>query len=211
MLVSDPYPASGAPSATLVAAQDSKVPSQTGYVYDGAGRVTRQISYSFASDTWETDTTYGGNYVTTVPPTGGTSQTTFTDGRGLETAMYQYHSGVSADPSGPASGYDKTTYSYTPARKLASIKDAAGNSWSSGYDLAGDRTSEATPDSGTTTSSYDAAGQLMSVTDARTKQISYTYDADGRKTAAYDTTGGAAGIPRTRPPGGSMTPWPRAS
>jgi YD repeat-containing protein len=37
-LVSDPYPASGAPSATLVAAQDSKVPSQTGYVYDGAGR-----------------------------------------------------------------------------------------------------------------------------------------------------------------------------
>ena len=116
-LVSDPYPASGAPSATLVAAQDSKVPSQTGYVYDGAGRVTRQISYSFASDTWETDTTYGGNYVTTVPPTGGTPQTTFTDGRGLETAMYQYHSGVSADPSGPASGYDKTTLLLHPGRE----------------------------------------------------------------------------------------------
>ena len=32
----------------------------------------------------------------------------------------------------------------------------------------------------------------MSVTDARGEQVSYTYDADGRKTAAYDTTGGAA-------------------
>jgi RHS repeat-associated protein len=191
-LVSNSYYATGAPSPTLVAAQDSQVPSQTGYVYDGAGRVTRQIAYSLAKETWETDTTYGGSYVTTVPPSGSTSQTTFTDARGLTSAIYQYHAGVTANPTGPASGYDKTSYTYTPAGQLAGITDAAGNTWSYTYNLAGDRTKQVTPDSGASASAYDAAGQLMSVTDARSKQISYTYDADGRKTASYDTTGGVA-------------------
>jgi RHS repeat-associated protein len=198
VLTSDPYYATGAPSATLVAAQDSQVPSQTGYVYDGAGRVVKQISYKFATETRETDTAYGGNYTTVsyknlVPgePTGGTPQTTFNDGRGLTSAIYQYHAGVTPDPSGSASGYDKTTYTYTPAGKLATITDAAGNGWSYSYDLAGDKVSETDPDTGTATSTFDAAGQLMSATDARGKTTSYTYDADGRKTAEYDTTGGA--------------------
>ena len=83
---------------TLVAAPDDQVPSQTGYVYDGDGRVTRQISYTFATETSETDTSYGGDYTTVVPPTGGTAQTTFTNGAGSTWAIYQYHSGVSADP-----------------------------------------------------------------------------------------------------------------
>jgi len=101
-LVSDPYYTSGAPSGTLVTAGSGSVPSQTGYVYDGAGRVTKQIAYALGSQTWETDTTYGGNYVTVVPPSGGTSQTTFNDGRGLTTAIYQYHAGVPASPSDPS-------------------------------------------------------------------------------------------------------------
>jgi RHS repeat-associated protein len=175
------------------------VPSQTGYVYDGDGRVTRQISYTFATPAWETDTAYGGNETTvsyqdnsTAVPPGGTPETTFTDGRGLTTAIYQYHAGVNADPSDPASDYDQTSYSYTPAQQLATITDAARNTWSYGYDLSGDQVSQSDPDAGTSRSAYDAAGQLMSVTDARGKTISYTYDADGRKTAEYDTTGGAA-------------------
>jgi RHS repeat-associated protein len=189
---SDPYYTTGAPSASLVAAPDDQVPSQTGYFYDGTGRVLRQVSYSFASQKWETDSTYGGNYTTTVPPAGGTSKTVFTDGRGLTSAVYEYHAGVPADPSGPAGGYDKTTYSYTPAKQPAEITDAAGNTWSYIYDLAGNQVSATAPDTGTSTSGYDPAGQLMSVTDARGKTISYTYDADGRKTAKYDTTGGQA-------------------
>jgi len=44
-----PYYTTGTPSGTLVAAPDAQVPSQTGYVYDGAGRVVRQISYKLAS------------------------------------------------------------------------------------------------------------------------------------------------------------------
>ncbi|HZR53727.1 MAG TPA: polymorphic toxin-type HINT domain-containing protein [Streptosporangiaceae bacterium] len=190
-LISDPYYVSGAPSATLVAAASSSVPSQTGYVYDGDGRVTKQIAYALGTETWETDSTYGGNYVTVVPPSGGTSQTTFTDGRGLTTAIYQYHAGVPADPTDPAADYDKTGYTYTPAKQLATITDAAGNGWSDTYDLLGDQVSQTDPDAGISTSTYDNAKQLISTTDARGKTISYTYDGDGRKTADYDTTGGA--------------------
>jgi RHS repeat-associated protein len=190
-LVSDPYYTSGAPSGTLVSAGSGSVPSQTGYVYDGDGRVTKQVAYALGTETWETDTTYGGNYVTVVPPSGGTSQTTFTDGRGLTTAIYQYHAGVPASPSDPSSQYDQTSYTYTTARKLASITDAANNAWSWTYDLLGNQLTATDPDAGATTNTYDAASQLMTVTDARGKQVSYTYDGDGRKTAEYDTTGGA--------------------
>ena len=190
-LTSDPYYVSGAPSGTLVAAASSSVPSQTGYVYDGGGRVIKQIAYALGTQTWETDSTYGGNYVTVVPPSGGTSQTTFTDGRGLTTGIYQYHAGVPAAPSDPASDYDKTSYSYTPAKQLATITDAAGNGWSYTYNMLGYQTGQSDPDAGSSASVYDNAGQLMSTTDARGKTTSYTYDPDGRKTAEYDTTGGA--------------------
>jgi RHS repeat-associated protein len=191
-LVSDPYYISGAPSGSLVAAAPGSVPSQTGYAYDGTGRVTSQIAYALGTETWETDTTYGGSYVTVVPPAGGTSQTTFTDGRGRTTAIYQYHAGVPARPSDPASQYDQTSYTYTPASKLATITDAANNGWSFTYDLVGNQLTATDPDASTTTDTYDAAGQLMTSTDARGKQTSYTYDGDGRRTASYDTTGGAA-------------------
>jgi RHS repeat-associated protein len=191
-LASDPYYVTGAPSGTLVAAASSSVPSQTGYVYDGDGRLTRQIAYALGAEAWETDTSYGGNYVTVVPPSGGTGETTFTDGRNLTTAIYQYHAGVPASPSDPAADYDQTSYTYTPAKQLAGITDAARNTWSYTYDLLGNQLTQADPDTGTATSTYDPAGQLMTVTDARGKQLSYTYDADGRKTAEYDTTGGAA-------------------
>jgi RHS repeat-associated protein len=196
-VVTNPYYVSGAPSGTLVSAAPGSVPSETGYVYDGDGRITRQVAYALGAETWETDNTYGGNYVTTVPPTGGTSMTTFTDGRGLTTAIYQYHAGVPASPSDPATDYDQTTYAYTGATQLASITDAANNSWTYTYDLLGNQLTAADPDAGKTTNTYDAASQLMTVTDARSKTTSYTYDLDGRKTAEYDTTGGALESPST--------------
>jgi RHS repeat-associated protein len=190
-LVSNPYVTGGAPSGTLVQATDADVPSQAGYVYDGVGRVVRQVTFQNASELWETDTTYGGDYTTVVPPSGGTPHTTFTEGRGLTTAIWQYHDGVTPGVTVPPSGYDKTTYSYTPARKLAGITDAASNAWSYQYDLAGNQTSATDPDTGTTASTYDPAGQLMTTTNADSQQVSYVYDADGRKIASYDTTGGA--------------------
>ncbi|WP_051450260.1 RHS repeat domain-containing protein [Actinospica robiniae] len=190
-LVSAPYYTSAAPSGTLVAA-DGPVASQTGYVYDGDARVIKQISYGDGTETYETDTAYGGDYSTVTPPAGGTAQTDFTDGRGLTTAIYQYHAGVPVNPADPSSDYDQTTYTYTAAQKPATITDAAGDSWSDTYDLLGRQLTASDPDSGTTTDAYDSAGRLLTSTDARSKSTSYTYDLDGRKAAEYDTTGGAA-------------------
>jgi RHS repeat-associated protein len=189
---SDSYFTTGVPSGTLVGAPDDQVPSQTGYFYDGDGRVLRAVSYKFATETFETDTAYGGNFTTVTPPAGGTPETTFTNGLGKTSAIYQYHAGVPADPADPAADYDATSYTYTPAQQLGTITDAAGNKWTYSYDLSGNQLSEHDPDTGTTASTYDAAGQLMTSTDARGKQLSYVYDLDGRKTFEYDTTGGQA-------------------
>ncbi|HEY3906406.1 MAG TPA: RHS repeat-associated core domain-containing protein [Streptosporangiaceae bacterium] len=191
-LQSGPYSGANPPSGTLVEAAASSVPDETGDVYDGAGRVIRQVSYDDGTETWETDTTYGGSYTTVTPPAGGVPQTTWIDGRGLTTAIWQYHAGVPVSASDPASDYDATSYTYTAGKKIATTADASGNVWSYTYDLLGDQLTQTYPDSGKTTSTYDAAQQLMTVTDARGKTLSYTYDTDGRKTAEYDTTGGAA-------------------
>jgi RHS repeat-associated protein len=199
-MTSGPYYVSGAPTTSLVQAADDEVPDQTADVYDGDGRVTAVQSYSLGNETWETDTAYGGDYTTTTyqnlvsgEPDGGTPETVFTNGDGQTSAVYQYHSEADAalGPSAPASDYDDTTYSYTPAGQLAGITDDAGNTWSYAYDLAGDEISATDPDAGATSSAYDPAGLLTSTTDADGDQVSYTYDADGRKTAEYNTTSDA--------------------
>ncbi|MCW2943016.1 MAG: hypothetical protein JWN00_6001, partial [Actinomycetia bacterium] len=205
-VVSNAYTTSGLPTANLVAAPDGDVPSQTGYVYDGAGRVTRQIAYSLAKEEWETDTSYGGNYTTVTPPAGGTATTTYVNGVGKTSYIYQYHAATppatppapgTASSAGP-SGWDETAYTYTPAGQLKTVTDATGkDAWTYGYDLSGNQTSAADPDAGDTTSSYDPNGNLLSVTQegfgaSGSTTTSYTYDAANRKTAKYDTTGGAA-------------------
>jgi RHS repeat-associated protein len=192
-LTSSPYYTSGAPSSQLYLASASNVPSQTGYVYDGAGRVIKKILYKYGTATRETDTAYGGDYVTVTPPAGGTAQTTYTDGRGLITYIYKYHS--NPPPSSPpapgagyqsgASGWDQTSYSYDPAGQLTGITDAAGSQWGYGYDLAGNQTSQTTPDAGTTASTYDNDNLLTSVTDNAGNTVSYTYDAASRITGKY--------------------------
>ncbi|OIV39299.1 hypothetical protein BIV57_00135 [Mangrovactinospora gilvigrisea] len=189
---SDQYYTTGAPDGTLVQAQDGDIPSETGYLYDGAGRQTAEIAYKLGSETWRTTSSYGGNVTTTVPPKGATAESVFTDVRGNQTAQWQYHDPTKADPDTAApADYSATTYTYTPTDQKAGETDAAGNTWSWTYDLLGRQIKADDPDTGTTTSSYDNAGQLITATDARGKQITYSYDTDGRKTASYDTTGGA--------------------
>ncbi|HEV2373270.1 MAG TPA: RHS repeat-associated core domain-containing protein [Streptosporangiaceae bacterium] len=185
---------------TLISAPSGAVPSQTQYAYDGDGRVTIKGSVSLGHLAYETNTTYGGDYTTVTPPQGGTAQTTYTNGIGKTSYIYQYHSATPpASPPAPGTGpqagpngWDATSYTYTPAGQLATVQDTTGNQWSYGYDLAGDQTTTTDPDSGTTANTYDLAGNLLTVTDARNDQVSYTYDADSRKTFEYNTTGGAA-------------------
>jgi YD repeat-containing protein len=156
-----PYYVASPPSGTLVEAAASSVPDETGYAYDGGGRVLRQISSDDGTQTWETDTSYGGNEVTVTPPAGGTPMTTWTDGRGLTTAIWQYHAGVPVSTSDPAADYDATTYTYTAGQDPATITDAAGNTWSKTWDLADDELTQTAPDAAKTTMTYDAAQQLM--------------------------------------------------
>lgn len=189
----DPYWNQAPVSTTLVQAQVGQIPSATGYLYDKAGRKTAAIAYALGTQTWQTTYTYGGNWVTTVPPAGATPTTTFTDARSHTTDLYSYHSGVPTDPiTDPASDYSDTHYTYTPAGKQAGVTDAAGNTWTYQYNLLGQQTSAQDPDTGTSTTTHDNAGLLLTATDARGKQTTTTYDNDARKTAQYDTTGNAA-------------------
>jgi RHS repeat-associated protein len=194
-ITSNPYYADQAPSTTLVEAADGAVPSQTGYVYDGDGRTVRQITYSYGTEKWETDTSYGGDWTTVTPPAGGTATTTYVNGLGKTSYEYQYHSATPPAPgSGSqsgASGWDQTAYTYDADSDLTGITDSAGSQWSYSFDLSGNQVSATTPDTGTTTATFDQDGNQLSETDSRGDTTSWTYDADDRKTYEYDTTGGA--------------------
>ncbi|MGW7824871.1 RHS repeat-associated core domain-containing protein [Streptomyces puniciscabiei] len=187
-----PYYTTGAPSSTLVQAQDGDIPSESGFTYDGAGRKTVSTAYALGTPTWNTTTVFGGNFTTTVPPKGGVAETSFTDARGRQTDLYQYHAGVAADPvHDSSSDYSDTHYTYYPDGHKASQTDPAGNTWTWTYNLLGDQVAAGDPDSGSSSATYDNAGQLLTTTDARGDQASYSYDKDGRRTAVYDTTGNA--------------------
>jgi YD repeat-containing protein len=226
VLESQPYWTTGVPSATLVAAPSDEVPDQTQYVYDDAGRVIKDITNSDAVEQYETDTAYGGNYVTTgyagdQVRAGGTAQTTYTNGLGQTTYIYQYQSaGLPATTAGLDSGnhtspeaWNQTAYAYTSAGQLQTINDDAGNTWTYGYDLAGDQTSAATPDTGTTSSTYDADGNLISAT-TPDGAISYSYDADSRLIAEWNgATPGTPGSPGQggTPAASQMAMWEYSS
>jgi len=185
----DPYYNSSGVSAGLVQAQIGQVPSATGYTYDDAGRQTAEIAYALGSPTWQTTTTYGGNFTTIVPPAGGTATTSVTNARGQLTDLIQYHDGQPADfLNDTPSQYDDTKYTYYGSGRRATETDPGGNTWSWTFDLLGNQLTASDPDAGTTTYTYDNAGQQITSTDARGKQVTTTYDADGRVTATYDTS-----------------------
>jgi RHS repeat-associated protein len=185
----DPYYNSSPISAKLVQAQAGQVPSATAYTYDGAGRQIAATAYALGTQTWQTTTTYGGNFVTTVPPKGGTATTTVTNALGQTTDLIQYHSGQPADYlHDTPSQYDDTKYTYDPSGQRATETDPSGNIWSWTYDLFGDQLTVSDPDAGTGRYSYDNAGQKITSTTASGRQVTTTYDADGRVTATYDTT-----------------------
>ncbi|MEU1513154.1 ricin-type beta-trefoil lectin domain protein [Streptomyces sp. NPDC005811] len=79
-----------------------------------------------------------------------------------------------------------TRYTYTPAGRIDSVKDSAGNTWSYGYDVLGEPTSQTDPNTGTASyDKYDVLGNLLQATDARGQVMSYAYDWDNRLTATY--------------------------
>ncbi len=156
-------------------AADGEVPGATVTEFDGLGRPKTQSFVGGGVRKWTTTTRYGGDRVHVTPPQGGTPSTSIFDAKGQLIELRQYRG------EQPAGGFDKTTYTYTPAGKPSTVTDAAGNTWRYHYDLRGRQTKVEDPDKGTTTMVYDEASQLTSTTDARDKTVVNVYDDAGRR------------------------------
>lgn len=177
-------------AAVFVPANDSVVPAETETLYDGMGRAAQALTVAFGVNQYSTLTGYRGTDETdTTPPAGGTATSSFLDAAGNVDATWSYRT---ATPTGNAADAETNSRVFTPAGKPATIKDAASDTWSYGYNLLGQNTSVSDPGTGTATSVYSTGGNLLSRTDANGDQLSYVYDAMKRKTAEYNTTGGAA-------------------
>ncbi|MFF7156128.1 polymorphic toxin-type HINT domain-containing protein [Streptomyces sp. NPDC008139] len=181
---------SSAPGTALVGTTDPQVTDQVLTTYDGLARPVLTVSQDKGTVKEKAQTVYGGDRVTTIPLTGGTTTTTVTDARGrtTETDAYQSTPTVTGDQiigGSPAS--TKFTYDASGSHgQNSAITDPGTNLRTYAYNLLGERISQTDPDTGTTTMRYDADGRMTSTTDARGKTISTTYDELGRQTARYD-------------------------
>lgn len=206
-----PYYNSQATSGTLYTVTDNQVPSAILNEYDGRGRVTAAILLSLNVEKWRTTTTYGAAWTATVPPVGGTATLSITDVRDrlIEDRSYKDRTPVIG---APASQYEKVTYAYDKAGRLAKLTDTSQrSSWYHTYDLRGRQLTAKDPDKGLTTTAYGTDGRVATVTDARGTILATTYDALGRKTSlrsgsttgtklaewTYDTIANGKGLPAT--------------
>ncbi|WP_146259267.1 RHS repeat-associated core domain-containing protein [Streptomyces tateyamensis] len=171
------------PNTAVFSPQDSQVPAQTWTTYDGMGRVTNSAFMSYGQPQWSTATAYPGADRTDVtPPQGAMPASTVIDARGHTVALWQYRTST---PTGRSTDADVTNYSYTRGGQPAGRTDAAGNTWSYGYDLQGRQVSATEPDSGTTQTYYDANSRIDHATDAKGNTLAYSYDLLGRMTGLY--------------------------
>ncbi|WP_051845805.1 RHS repeat-associated core domain-containing protein [Streptomyces sp. NRRL F-5053] len=171
-----PYYAEGKPSATLVTANDAKIPASTLTRYDGAGRTVAEIQQKFGDETRRTTTRYDGERTTVIPPKGGTATTEVTDIHDRVTERLSY---TNADHTESV----KATTAYGKHGKQTRFTDAAGNTWKWTYDARGRQITADDPDKGVTTTTYDDLDQPVKTTDARGTTLTTSYDELGRQTA----------------------------
>ena len=181
-------------STPLTTPADGAVPNQDEYVFNGLGQAVQDISRQSANTVSVTTTVYNGDRTTVIPPAGGVIKSTVTDplGRSSETDEYTAAPTL-VTPANTFTGTwyvtggttTATSYGYDGHGNQATITDAAGNSWTSVYNLLGQVTAKTDPDAGASTMSYDANGNLLQATDSRGDTLSYTYDALNRKTGQY--------------------------
>ncbi|MFC4110781.1 RHS repeat-associated core domain-containing protein [Micromonospora zhanjiangensis] len=184
------------PNTTLVSAPDLKkaVPNQTFPTYDGLGRSVITVKARNGLPVSTTTTVYNGDRTTVIPPTGGVTKTSVTDPLGRATELQEYTAAPTVNtPADTFTGVLSVTggttavtrYGYDGHGNQATLTDAGSNTWTSTYNLLGQVTSKADPDTGNTTMAYDGNGNLLQSTDARGKTVSYTYDKLNRKTGAF--------------------------
>jgi RHS repeat-associated protein len=178
------YDDASGPTGTLLPVADSVPPSQTRTTYDGQSRAVVSASWSLGVEQSRTTTDYKGvDRTDVVPPKGATTTTTLTDGRGRTTELWQY--GTRAATGNPSDA-TVTRYTYTVDGNPLTRKDAAGNTWTYGYDQRGRQITASDPDTGTTTQTWDTAGRLGSTTNALGRTLTFTYDLIGRKNGMFD-------------------------
>ncbi|OEJ21642.1 hypothetical protein AS594_39690 [Streptomyces agglomeratus] len=167
------YYATGAPTTTLVAGDDTKVPAGTETQYDGAMRPVTQISLKYGDETKRTTTVHGGDRTTLIPPKGGTAATTITDALGRKTETRAYTNSARTE-------FQATTYAYNKHGKLAKLTDPAGTAWTWTYDARGRQIKADDPDKGPGTTTYDDADRPVKTTDVRGTELITSYDVLGR-------------------------------
>ncbi|MEV5970358.1 RHS repeat-associated core domain-containing protein [Streptomyces sp. NPDC051921] len=171
------YFATGAAEPVLVTGQELKYPASTDTEFDGAGRVTAQISRRFGDETRRTVTQYTGDTTTVVPPQGGTASTVVVDAQGRTIESRQY-----TDTARTA--YQSTRYGFDKRGRLASVTDPSDATWTYTYDVRGRQIQVDDPDKGTTKTAYDQGDRSTDVTHVgRGITLHTDYDELGRKTA----------------------------
>ncbi|MGO4679393.1 RHS repeat domain-containing protein [Microbacterium sp. 2MCAF23] len=167
-------------TAFFTPTSENNIPSQVVTSYDAVGRALTSILNGTGTEVSRTTNTYpGADRTDTVPPTGGTATSTFTNTLGQKTKLLQYLTGAISGTS------QATTYGYDGAGHMSSMLDPAGNTWTWTYDLLGRRVGQKDPDSGTSSATYDLAGNMTSTTDARGQLVTTTYDELNRKTKMF--------------------------
>ncbi|MGQ4361725.1 polymorphic toxin-type HINT domain-containing protein [Streptomyces sp. SAS_272] len=184
------------PALTTASVQDSQIPSQDRYTFDGLGRVVVDDSQQYSVLKQKTTTVYSGDATTVIPPTGATVKTTRTDplGRTSEIDAYSTRPTLTVPLNTFTGAFSVTggtanaiAYGYDGHGKQNTVT-SKGSTWTTVYDLLGRATSKTDPDAGTSSMVYDAVGNLTQTTDARNKSVSYTYDVLNRKTGQYAST-----------------------
>ncbi|MBK3626350.1 hypothetical protein JHN59_16155 [Streptomyces sp. MBT49] len=184
------------PNLAPASKQDSAIPNQDRYTFDGLGRAVVDDSLQNSVLKQTTTTVYSGDATTVIPPTGGTVQTTRTDPLGRTSEIDSYSTrptlttplNTFTNPYSISGGtYNAITYGYDGQGKQNTVT-AKGSTWTTAFDLLGHATSKTDPDAGTTSMVYDAVGNVTQTTDARGKSVSYTYDVLSRKTGQYAST-----------------------
>lgn len=177
---SDYYNESDPGTTLFTPASSADVPSQVITTYNGMEWPTAQILRAHGNERWRTTTEYDGERISVVPPKGGTPTTTITDAHGRTVEVDQYKG---EDATGD---YDAVHYTYDAAGRLATVRDAAGSTWTYHYDMVGRQSQVDDPDKGTTTFTYNNRDLVETVTDARRHKLFLTYDDLARKTAEYE-------------------------
>ena len=171
------------------------------FTRDSQGRITQITDPEGKVYTYNYDA--AGNLATVALP-GNTTPITYT-----------YDASHFFLSSTDSRGNPEATTTYHPDGRLASIRDAVGNTTRYDYDLTQNKTIVTNPDAGIVTLTYNAAGLLLSQTDPLNHTTSYTYDGNRNKltetnalqqttTYTYDTRGNMSSV---TDPAGKIMRW----